>query len=163
MELSKGNKSESANIEFEEAFSDLKRMGEIVPSAKRTFELLSELNSKTTDSESDNLIAVLHQIQYHSNTNSFFYFYFPIVTYILYFKPKYESELLKFLIEPNFANGTSETNEMIEEIIGAMKYKLGQNQYYLTEESQHWIINELPKLHKEVQREIEVCWKELKN
>lgn len=154
-------KSKSVNVEFEEAFSSLKRMGEIIPSAKKTFELLTELNSETKDSESDNLISEFHKIKYASNTNSYFYFYFPIVSHILYYKPQYEKELLKYLIAPNFANGTSETDEMIEMIFGAMKYKLNENKYYLTKESQHWVLNELPKLQKEVEREIEICWKEL--
>ncbi|OIV42325.1 hypothetical protein [Flavobacterium johnsoniae] len=160
MELFKGNRRES-NIEFEEAFSSLKRMENIVPSAKRTLELLAKLNSETTNSEADVLIDEFHKIQYGSNTNNVFYFYLPIVSHILYYKPQYEKELLKYLVGPNFANGTSETNEMIEIIISAMNYKLSQNQYYLTKESQHWIINELPKLQKEVEREIQVCWKEL--
>ncbi len=155
------NKNKSEDIEFEEAFSSLKRMGEIVPSAKKTFELLTEFNSGTTDFEWNNLISEFHKIQYASNTNSYFYFYLPIVSYILYYKPQYEKELLRYLIAPNFANGTSETNEMIEIILGAMKYKLNENQYYLTQESKHWIENELPQLQKEVKREIDVCWKEL--
>lgn len=155
------NKNKSENIEFEEAFSSLKRMGEIVPSAKKTFELLTEFNSGTTDFEWDNLISEFHKIQYASNTNSYFYFYLPIVSYILYYKPQYEKEILRYLIAPNFANGTSETDEMIEIIHGAMKYKLNENQYYLTKESKHWIENELPQLQKEVKREIDVCWKEL--
>lgn len=161
MKLFNRNKNKSLKTEFEEAFSSLKRMGNTVPSAKRTFELLAELNSETSHLNSDNLISEFHKIQYASNTNSYFYFYFPIVTHILYYKPQYEKELLSYLIGPNFANGTSETNEMIEIILGAMKYKLNENKYYLTKESQHWVTHELPKLQKEVQREIEICWKEL--
>lgn len=155
------NSNKSENIEFEEAFSDLKRMGNSVLSAKRTYELLAELNLETTNSESDNLISELHKIEYQSNTNSYFYFYFPIVSHILYYKPQYENVLIQYLIAPNFANGTSETDEMIELIFGAMKYKLSENNYYLTKESQHWIVNEFPKLKKEVKREIDICWKEL--
>ncbi|MCP2026250.1 hypothetical protein L1276_001394 [Flavobacterium sp. HSC-32F16] len=161
MKLFNWFKTKEVNMEFEEAFSDLKRMGNLVPSAKRTFELLKEFNSETTDLESDNLIAEFHKIQYASNTNSYFYFYFPIVSHILYYKPIYENELLRYLIGPNFANGTSETDEMIEMIFGAMKYKLNENQYYLTTQGKNWVENELPKLQKEVKREIDVCWKEL--
>lgn len=161
MKLFNWSKRKSVNMEFEEAFSDLKRMGNSVPGAKTTFELLKKFNSETTDLESDNLISEFHKIQYGSNTNSFFYFYFPIVTHILYYKPQYEKELLSYLIGPNFANGTSETDEMIEMIFGAMKYKLNENQYYLTTEGKNWVENELPKLQKEVKREIDICWKEL--
>ena len=109
----KDNKSE-----FEKAFSDLKRMGEIVPSAKRTYELLGNLNFDTKDEDSEELITEFNKIKYGSNTNSFFYFYFPIVTHILYYKPQFEKEILKYLIGPNFANGTTETIEMIPLIIG---------------------------------------------
>lgn len=161
MKLFNWNKNKAVETEFEEAFSSLKKMGNTISSAKWTFELLSELNSETSHLDSDNLISEFQKIQYQSNTNSFFYFYFPIVSHILYFKPQYEKEILKYLIGPNFANGTSETNEMIEIIIGAMKYKCSENPFYLSKESQYWVVNELPKLEKEIQREIENCWKEL--
>ena len=102
-------KNKEIKSEFEKTFSDLKRMGEIKPSAKKTYELLAELNFDTSDSQSELLISEFNDIQYQSNTNSFFYFYFPIVTHILYYKPKYEKEILGYLIGPNFANGDTET------------------------------------------------------
>ncbi|MFC0779556.1 hypothetical protein [Flavobacterium sp. HJSW_4] len=146
---------------FEKTFSYLKEVGKILPNSKSCFDLLKKLDFQTTDLESDILIATLHQIQFASNTNTYFYFYFPLVSHILHYKPHYEKEILKYLIGPNFANGTSEVGEMIDVIIGAMKYKLNENQDYLSKESQDWITNELPKLEKEVQREIDLCWKEL--
>jgi hypothetical protein len=149
------------NSEFEKAFSDLKRMGNIVPSAKKAFELLKELNSESIDLQSDTLITEFNKIQYHSNTYSYFYFYFPIVTHILYYKPKYEKDILKYLVSPNFANGILELNEMILIIREAMKFKLGEDKYYLTEESQFWVTNVLPKLKEQIQREINICQKEL--
>lgn len=151
----------NSNTKFEKTFSSLKKMGSTTPSAKNTFKLLKELNSETTDSQSDILISEFNKIKYASNTNSYFYFYFPIVSHILYYKPKYEKDILKYLIGPNFANGTSEVEEMIPLIIGAMDVKLNENKYYLTKQSKFWIINELPKLEKEIQREINICWKEL--
>lgn len=151
----------SSNSQFEKAFSNLKKMGNIVPSAEKTYNLLKELELQSTDLQSDILISELNKIQYASNTNSFFYFYLPIVSHILYYKPEYEKDILKYLIGPNFANGTSEVNEMIPLIIGAMNFKLNENKYYLTKESQSWVINELPKLEKQIQREISICWKEL--
>ena len=42
-----------------------------------------------------------------------------------------------------------------------MNFKLKENVNYLTKESKEWIINELPKLEEQVEREIQVCWKEL--
>ena len=136
-------------------------MGEIVPSAKRTYDLLSNLNFSSSNLDLEKLLEEINQIRYSSNTNSLFYFYFPIVTHILYYKPNSEKDLLKYLIGPNFANGTTETSEMIPLIIGAMSYKLKENMNYLTNESKEWIINELPKLEEQVEREIQVCWKEL--
>lgn len=136
-------------------------MGERFPRAKNAFELLKKLNTETTNPESDILISEIQKIQYQSNTNSYFYFYFPIVSYVLYYKPQYEKDLLKYLIGPNFANGTSEVDGMIAMIKGAMNFKLQENKLYLTKESQFWVLNELPKLEKEIQREIDVCWKEL--
>lgn len=136
-------------------------MEKIIPSAKTTFELLKELNQETTNLQSDILISEFDKIQYQSNTNSYFYFYFPIISHILYYKPQYEKELLKYLIGPNFANGIFEINEMILVIKGAMKFKLKENEFYLSKESQFWVLNELPKLEKEIKREIDVCWKEL--
>lgn len=132
-------------------------MGERFPHAKIAFELLKKLSRETTTSESDILVYEVDKIQYQSNTNSYFYFYFPIVSHILYYKPEYETVLLKYLVGPNFANGTSEINEMISIINGAMEFKLQENKLYLTKESQFWVVNELPKLEKEIQREIDVC------
>ena len=79
----------------------------------------------------------------------------------MYYKPKYEKDILKYLIGPNFANGTTETKEMIQLIIGAMNFKIKENKYYLTKESIEWILHELPKLEIQVNREIQICWKEL--
>ncbi|WP_018344381.1 hypothetical protein [Cytophaga aurantiaca] len=149
------------NPEFEKAFADLKQIGTRVPSAKKTYGLLKELNANTLDAQSDLLIKELHNINYSSNTNDYFYFYFPLVSYILYYKPQYESDLLKYVIGPNFANGTTETKGMIAMITGAMNYKLSQDENYLTQESRDWVMNELPKLEEQIDREIKVCWKEL--
>jgi hypothetical protein len=151
----------TTNSDFDETFSALKTIGNIIPSAKIAFELLKKLNQETTNSESDILVSEVDKIQYQSNTNSYFYFYFPIISHILYYKPQYEKQLLKYLIGPNFANGTSEINEMISVIKGAMRYKLNENELYLTVQSQFWVENELSKLEKEIQREIDICQKEL--
>jgi hypothetical protein len=154
-------KNKEIKSEFEKAFSDLKRMGEIKPSAKKTYELLRELDFDTSDSQSELLISEFNKIQYQSNTNSFFYFYFPIVTHILHYKPKYEKDILEYLIGPNFANGDTETKDLIPLIKSAMEFKLSENKNYLTKESKDWILNELPKMEKEVEREVQKCWKEL--
>lgn len=146
---------------FEKTFSYLRKLGNTIPSAKKTYELLKELTLETSNVQSDILISELNKIQYASNTNSFFYFYFPIVSHILYYKPEYEKDILKYLIEPNFANGTPKVSEMILLIISAMNFKLNENKNYLTTESQFWITNEFPKLEKQIQREIEECRKEL--
>nr|WP_199000675.1 hypothetical protein [Flavobacterium sp. ASV13] len=151
----------TTNSEFNETFSFLERMGNTILCAKVTFELLKELNSETTNAQTDILISETHKIQYQSNTNSYFYFYFPIVSHILYYKPQYEKDLLRYLTGPNFANGTSEIGEMIAMIKGAMEFKLKENEFYLTPESQFWVVNELPKLENEIQREIDFCRKEL--
>lgn len=148
--------------DFEKTFNDLIRMGIYRNSAARTFELLKSLNFETPKTTSDNLIIELNKINYASNTNTFFYFYFPIVSHILYYKPEYEENILEYLIGPNFANGTDTTKEMIVMIQGAMRYKLSENENYLTNESQNWIINKLPNLEKEIEREIQKCWKKLK-
>lgn len=153
----------TTNLEFEVTFSALKRMKNTIPSAKIVFELLKELSPETINSESDILVSEAHKILYQSNTNSYFYFYFPIVSHILYYKPRHETELLKYLIAPIFANGngTFETDEMISVIKAAMDFKLQESEFYLTHESQFWVKNELQKLEKEIQREIDICRKEL--
>lgn len=150
-------KNKEIKSEFEKAFSDLKRMGEIKPSAKKAYELLRELDFNTSDSQSELLISEFNKIQYQSNTSSFFYFYFPIVTHILYYKPKYEKDILGYLIEPNFANGDTETKDLIPLIKNAMEFKLSENKNYLTKESKDWILNELPKMEEEVEREVQKC------
>ena len=147
--------------EFDKAFAYLNNIASIKPNASKVFDLLKELNFDTSDLQLDNLLAELKKIKYASNTNDVYYFYFPIVTHILFYKPKYEKDILDYLIEPNFANGTTETIEMISLIQGAMKFKLSESKNYLTKESQKWIMIELPKMENEVEREIQKCWKEL--
>ncbi|WP_286971208.1 hypothetical protein [Flavobacterium sp. UBA4854] len=148
---------------FEKTFNYLEEVGKILPHSKICFDLLKKLNFQTTNSELDSLILALHKIRFASNTNNYFYFYFPLVSHILYYKPMSEKEILKYLIDPNFANGICKVEEMIKVINGAMNYKLDENKNYLSKESQDWITNELPKLEKEVQREIDICWKELED
>ena len=148
--------------DFEIAFSDLRNFGNSkVNGAKRTYELLEKLNKQSTKHETEELITELKKISYASNTNSVFYFYFPIVSHILFHKPDYEKEILGIIIGPNFANGESDVEGMINVIQGAMEFKLKENSKYLTQESQFWIKSILPKLESEVKREIEICWKEL--
>lgn len=146
---------------FEKTFSYLEEVGKILPHSKICFDLLKKLDFQTTDLETDVLVATLHKIEFASNTNSYFYFYFPLVSHILHYKPQTEKEILKYLIQPNFANGTSEVSEMIDMITGAMKYKLNENEYHLSKESQGWVANALPKLESQIKREIDICWKEL--
>lgn len=146
---------------FENAFADLKSMGDRVPGAKRTYELLQHLDFDTPDDEADLLLEEFRNIRYASNTNSFFHFYFPIVTHILYYKPTFEKEILSYLIGPNFANGTMETKTLIPLIQRAMAHKLSIDKYYLTQQSQDWITNELPKMGAAVEREVQICLKEL--
>jgi hypothetical protein len=152
----------STPSDFELAFSALKRLGHFnAEGAKRTYELLSRLHDQTPEEDAAALIEALSEIKYISNTTSVFYFYFPIVSHILFYKPAYEKELLGLLIGPNFADGTTEVNEMIGMIQGAMDFKLNEHPKYLTRESQSWIKNMLPKMTIEVKREIDLCWKEL--
>ncbi|MEH6538348.1 MAG: hypothetical protein V7719_18270 [Psychroserpens sp.] len=154
-------KNIESKTEFEKTFTDLKRMGESIPSAKKTYELLKELNFETSKSQSELLLSEFNKIQYGSNTNSYFYFYFPIVTHILFYKPKFENEILGYLIRPNFANGDTETKELIPLIQSAMNFKLAENKDYLTTESKEWIMSEFLKMESEVEREVQKCWKEL--
>lgn len=149
------------HAEFDKTFSSLKRMRNAIPGAKNAFELLKNLNQETSTLQSDLLVSEIHKIEYQSNTNSYFYFYFPIVSHILYYKPQHQTALLNYLVGPNFANGISEVNEMILIIKEVMEFKLKEDSFYLTKESQFWILNELPQLEKEIQREIDFCSKEL--
>ena len=119
------------------------------------------LNFETSESALAQLLTAINKIQYASNTNSFFDFYFPIVSHILHFKPQAETDLLRYIIGPNFANGITGTKAMIQMIVAAMHFVLKENLHYLTTEGKAWVQNELPKLEKQVEREIQICWKEL--
>ena len=57
--------------------------------------------------------------------------------------------------------GDTETKDLIPLIKSAMEFKLSENKNYLTQESQNWILNELPKIEEEVEREVQKCWREL--
>lgn len=146
---------------FEKVFSYLKELGERNNEAKRTYELLAELNFETPDNQTKLLISELNNIRFASNANTVYYFYFPIVSLILHYKPSYEGDILGHLIGPNFANGSMDTKSMISTIQGSMKFKLSTNKNFLTHESKKWILHHLPKMEKEVEREVQRCWKEL--
>jgi hypothetical protein len=148
--------------DFEIAFSSLKDFAKMnVKGAKRTYELLKELDEFSSKDYAEELINELKKINYASNTNSVFYFYFPIVSHILHFKPEYEKDILGIIVGPNFANGDTELDEMIKVIQGAMKYKQKENPKFLTKQGQNWVVNKLPELRNEVQREIQKCLNEL--
>ncbi len=148
--------------DFELTFSNLKELGESVwPEAGVVYLLLEKLSETSSEEEVNLLITELRKLRYGSNTNSVFHFYFPIVSHILFFKPAYEKDILHYLIGPNFANGDTETKEIISVIQGAMNYKLSENPQNLSKESQSWVNNTLPNMEKEVQREVDICWKEL--
>lgn len=139
----------------------MKDFGTRNAAAQNAYALLRRLKSNSPKDEVDELVKAVHGIRFGSNTNSVFYFYFPIVTHILYYQPQCEKELLGYLIGPNFANGDTETKQLIPLIGRAMNYKRSENKHYLTRESQHWITNELPNMEQEVEREVQKCWKEL--
>ena len=154
--------SAAHKTDFELAFSDLKNLvSSRVHGAKRTYEVLKKLNQETSKHTTDELITELKKIRYASNTNSVFYFYLPIVSHILFYKPEYEKEILGMVIGPNFANGESDAEGMITVIQGAMEFKLKESPKYLTQEGQFWINNVLPKMRTAVKREIEICREEL--
>lgn len=138
---------------------DLQNNGQ--PNTKRTYDLLVQLNHSTPNEIFDELVRGIMEIRYASNTNGFFYFFFPIVSHVLYFRPEYESKLLRHLIGPIFANGVSEVQGMMNIITGTMNCMLSSNPVYLTTEGKSWVKENLPNLHQEIKREIELCIKEL--
>jgi hypothetical protein len=146
---------------FENAFADLKSLAGKLPGAENTYQLLKILNFNTSEEDAEKLVTELNRVQYASNTTRFFFFYFPIVSHILYYKPELEKVLLKFIVGPKFADGITETDEMIAILVRTINLKLEESNTYLTKEGKVWMINELPKLEREVEREIQICWKEL--
>lgn len=148
--------------EFDKTFEILLRYEKSgLEGSKRLYNLLKLLNNENDNELIDELIMTLNKISFTSNTNDWFYFYFPIVSHILYFVPNKQSEILGYLVGPNFANGIDKTDKMVEIIQGAMKFKLKENQNYLTSEGKQWIANTLPLLSNEVKREINKCIEEL--
>lgn len=146
---------------FEKTFADLKKVGEIIPSAAATYELLKDLNTDTSPEEAELQVTTFRKIQYASNIESFFNFYLPIVTHILHYLPTYETDILHYLIGPCFAGGTMETKALIPLIQRSMEFKLSNNPHDFTEESKEWVTHELPKMEAEVEREVQICRKDL--
>lgn len=144
-------------------FATLKRLGETNPHAQRTFDLLMSLDSRTPDSRVDLLVSELRSIGFHSNTNTVFEFYFPLVAHILYYKPKREKDLLSYIVGPSFANGITEAKESMAFMKRAMDYQLSLNEHFLTPEGQKWVNKQLPKMRAEFKREVQLCLKELED
>jgi len=148
--------------EFELTFSELKSLArQDMNGAKKTYELLNLLHQASSKKETDELVDALKKVNYASNTNGVFYFYFPIVSHILFYKPAYEKKILGILVGPNFANGCNKADEMITALQSAMDFKLQENSKYLTKEGKWWVKNVLPKMEEEIKREIKICWKEV--
>ncbi len=154
-------KKKKTHVALERTFSDLRGLGESNPHARRTYELLTQLSHKTAEAQAEPLISALQNIRFASNTGTVFFFYFPMVAHILYYLPRYEGELLHHLIGPNFANGPTETPELMAMIPRAMDRKLSENKHFMTREGRDWVRNVWPKMEKEVEREVQLCWKEL--
>lgn len=147
---------------FEATFSYLEKFQLYSPGQPRqTYALLRRLDHDSPDELVEALLQEVSRLQIASNTNEVFYFYFPIVSHILFYKPEREKALLHLLVGPSFANGTSEADAVIKVMQGAMTYVLQENPYYLTPEGQHWITFTLPRMRDAVRREIDRCWAEL--
>ncbi len=150
---------------FESTFGYLKRHGIYSrnDTATSAYDLLKDLNPESTQAHVDELIGSLNGIRYASNTNGYFHFFFPIVSHILFYRNDREADIIGHLTGPNFANGISDVQEMIEMIQGAMDFKLKENPFYLSKEGQLWVKNLLPEMREEIGREIEKRKRELED
>ena len=109
---------------FYKTFGHLNRMsGMDYDSPKKLFELLFKLDKESSLTDGLELLDHYRKISYASNTNGVFYFCLPIVSHILYYIPELESKILYDIVGPNFANGESNADCMIDTIIGGMKFK----------------------------------------
>lgn len=152
------------NADFELTFSYFTKFnGEVGQQAQVVSQLLSKLSKNSSEEFTKRLLGELGKLRIASNTNSVFFFYFPIVSHILYFKPECGGTLLHHLVGPIFANGDGdeETPDMIRKIQNSMNFKLKENPNFLTKEGQLWVKDILPTMVDDIQNEIDVCKKEL--
>lgn len=134
---------------------DLSKNGQ--PNCKLIYNWIINLDHNTSETISNQMIEEINQISYASNTNGYFYFFFPIVSHVVYYIPSAEEALLHLLIGPNYADGEDKVQGMTSVIQGAMNFKLESNSNYLSKEGQNWVTNFLPELKNEIKREIEKC------
>lgn len=156
--------SSKKNADFDLAFSYVKNFnGELGQQAQVVVDLLSKLSKRSSEEFTKRLLSELQNLRIASNTNSVFFFYSPFVSHILYYKPTYASDLLHHLVGPIFANGNGDEQsmDMIRKIQNSMDYKLKENPNFLTKEGQYWVEHILPTLDQEIQKEIDICVKEL--
>ena len=130
---------------------------------KQTYFLLKQLNHDSDRALTDALIGQVNALGFHSNTTDVYYFYFPIVSHILYYKPGCAPELLHYLVGPNFANGAASADEVMALIEGSMHRKIAENPFYLSEESKKWVTQVLPGMRAAVEREVEQCRRALED
>lgn len=146
---------------FKKTFKHLKSIGSNDQHAKNVYELMESLQCNTSEEETKSLIHSVNKIRYASNTNGYFEFFYPIVVHILYYKPSYSAQILHQIVGSSFANGLSDSQEMIEVMTRGMNVRLDRNKNYFTKEGQEWVNNTLQNLHSEIDYEIEKCQKEL--
>ena len=150
---------------FDKTFGNLRglREGNMNDSGRQTYSLLKQLNRDSDRALTDALIGQVNALGFHSNTTDVYYFYFPIVSHILYYKPEYAPELLHYLVGPNFANGAASADEVMALIEGSMHRKIAENPFYLSEESKKWVTQVLPGMRAAVEREVEQCRRALED
>lgn len=147
---------------FDIAFSGLKSLiNEFMRELKPLIPLLQQLDDNTSPEDVSEMMELIRRIGYASNTNGYFYFFLPIVSHVLYFRPALESDLLEQIVGPVFANGASEAREIMTRIAGGTKFMLKENKFAVTPEGQFWVKYMLPEMQSSVEREIARCWKDL--
>ena len=128
---------------------------------KIVFEELCKLNANSGKESIWILIRKVKELQYHSNCNSVFEFYFPILSHIFYFDPESVDELLYLLVGLIFAFGMDDEFEIVQQIRKNMVSHLKANPFYLTKNGKDWVGNILPIQEDKIKIEIKRCIKEL--
>jgi len=111
--------------------------------------------------ESENIIREIGKINYASNVNSVMWFYFPIVSHVLYFMPNLADRLLHYIIEPIFANGDRNPSSVVAMLKSTLQHKESTIGNYMSIFGRSYVFGLCELDFDVIEQALNYCWLQL--